>query len=67
MAANGLARYALGAAFPLFTVQMYQKLGIDWATSLLGFVALALMPVPWVFFKYGAVIRKKSRYDTIKA
>jgi hypothetical protein len=67
LAANGLVRYCLGACFPLFTFQMYEKLGIDWATSLLGFCAVALMPVPWVLFKYGASIRSKSHFETIKA
>jgi hypothetical protein len=82
MAANGLLRYAFGAAFPLFTLQsmfisclvvtmandfaVYRKLGIDWATSLLGFISIALMPVPWILFKYGHRIRAKSSYDTIK-
>lgn len=66
MAANGLLRYVFGAAFPLFTVQMYIKLGIDWATSLLGFIAICLMPVPWVLFKFGKQIRSKSAYETFK-
>lgn len=43
---------------------MYERLGIDWASSLLGFIALALMPVPWVFFKYGPKLRAKSQYET---
>jgi len=66
MAANGILRYTLGAVFPLFTIQMYSGLGIGWASTLLGFVAIALIPVPWVLFKWGHVIRKKSSYDTIK-
>ena len=66
MAANGLLRYALGAVFPLFTLQMYQRLGINWATSLLGFITIALMPIPWVLFKFGHSIRGRSKYDTLK-
>jgi hypothetical protein len=66
VAANGFARYVLGAIFPLFTLQMYHRLGIDWATSLLGFISIALMPVPWVLFKYGRKIRSRSSYDTLK-
>ncbi|KAI8931044.1 hypothetical protein NX059_012055 [Plenodomus lindquistii] len=62
MAANGIARYTLGGVFPLFTVQMYQALGIGWATSLLGFLALGMMPIPFLFFKYGRAIRAKSSY-----
>jgi len=66
MAANGLVRYVLGAVFPLFTLQMYQKLGVHWATSLLGFIAVALMPIPWVLFKFGKALRSRSSYDTLK-
>jgi hypothetical protein len=66
LAANGFLRYTLGAVFPLFTLQMYRGLGIGWATSLLGFVTVALMPVPWVLFKYGKEIRGRSSYETLK-
>ncbi|KAF2971794.1 hypothetical protein GQX73_g1780 [Xylaria multiplex] len=33
LAANGLLRYTLGAVFPLFTIQMYENLGVHWAGS----------------------------------
>ncbi|KAK5107717.1 hypothetical protein LTR62_000739 [Meristemomyces frigidus] len=66
MAANGLARYTMGAVFPLFTFQMYAALGIGWATSLLGFVSLAMLPIPFVFFRYGPSIRAKSRFSVTK-
>lgn len=62
MAANGILRYTFGAVFPLFTRQMYEALGVAWATSLLGFVTIALMPLPWVLLKFGPVIRRKSKY-----
>ena len=65
-AANGMLRYVLGAVFPLFTVQMYRRLGIDWATSLLGFVTIALLPIPWVLFKFGPRIRQRSAYAPTK-
>ncbi|EEU34320.1 uncharacterized protein NECHADRAFT_50413 [Fusarium vanettenii 77-13-4] len=61
-----LARYGFAGVFPLFTIQMYQKLGIDWASSLLGFIALSLLPVPWVLFKYGPRIRARSEYETVQ-
>jgi hypothetical protein len=46
---------------------VYHNLGTGWATSLLAFIAVGLMPVPWVLFKYGVAIRKKSVYDMIQA
>ncbi|EXJ60034.1 hypothetical protein A1O7_04183 [Cladophialophora yegresii CBS 114405] len=61
-AANGFLRYCVGAVFPLFTVQMYRGLGVAWATSLLGFVTLALLPIPWVLYRYGPKIRRRSAY-----
>ncbi|RDI77046.1 hypothetical protein Vi05172_g12982 [Venturia inaequalis] len=57
MAANTLLRYTLGFAFPLFVNQMYKKLGIDWATSLLGFISVALTLVPWCFWIWGPKLR----------
>ncbi|KAF2665679.1 putative bicyclomycin resistance protein [Microthyrium microscopicum] len=66
MGANSLARYALGAAFPLFTTQMYNKLGIGWASSLLGFLSLVMIPIPFVLFKWGPQIRAKSSFETVK-
>ncbi|TVY89796.1 Polyamine transporter [Lachnellula willkommii] len=66
MAANGLARYIAGAVFPLFTVQMYHGMGFQWASSLLGFVTVVLLPVPWVLFLFGEKIRRRSGYDTWK-
>lgn len=50
------------AAFPLFGVQMYEKLGYEWATSLLAFLTVAMMPFPWLFFKYGKNLRRRSRF-----
>ena len=67
LAANGILRFIFCAAFPLFTVQMYEALGIHWAGSLFAFLALAMMPVPWVFFKYGHLLRKRSRYVPVVA
>lgn len=43
---------------------VYTKLGIGWASSLLGFIAIALLPVPWVFFKFGKRLRALSQFET---
>ncbi|ENI07417.1 hypothetical protein COCC4DRAFT_131826 [Bipolaris maydis ATCC 48331] len=62
LAANNTLRSAFGAAFPLFTTQMYSKLGIHWASSIPAFLAVACLPLPFIFYKYGATIRKKCVY-----
>ncbi|RAH47235.1 putative MFS polyamine transporter [Aspergillus brunneoviolaceus CBS 621.78] len=63
LAANGVIRYILGATFPLFTVQMYEKLGVHWAGSLFAFLSLLLLPIPWALFKYGASLRGGKKYS----
>ncbi|KAK0705818.1 major facilitator superfamily domain-containing protein [Apiosordaria backusii] len=67
LSANSLLRYAFGGAFPLFTVQLFSSLGIGWASSLLGFISIVLVPVPWVLYKYGKRIRAHSRYIMVGA
>jgi len=62
LAANGILRYTAGAVFPLFTRQMYRAMGVNWATTMLGFVTLALLPLPWILLKFGHKIRAKSKY-----
>ncbi|EMC92415.1 hypothetical protein BAUCODRAFT_77726 [Baudoinia panamericana UAMH 10762] len=62
LAANGFVRAMVAAAFPLFSTYMYEKLGVQWATSLLGFIALALVPAPIFFYLYGKKIRSWSKF-----
>jgi multidrug resistance protein len=62
LAANSIIRSFFGAAFPLFTTQMFDRLGIHWASCVPAFLALACVPFPFLFYKYGAQIRKRSKY-----
>lgn len=62
LAANSVLRSLFGAAFPLFTTQMYDGLGIHWASSIPAFLALICVPFPFLFYKYGAQIREKCKY-----
>jgi hypothetical protein len=62
LAANAVLRSLFGAAFPLFTSYMYESLGIHWASSIPAFLALACAPFPFLFYKYGAAIRRRCKY-----
>ncbi|WQF76239.1 Putative major facilitator superfamily, MFS transporter superfamily [Colletotrichum destructivum] len=62
LAANSVMRSLFGAAFPLFTTQMYENLGIHWASSIPAFLALACLPFPFLFYKYGPAIRKRCKF-----
>jgi MFS transporter, DHA1 family, multidrug resistance protein len=60
-AGNDLVRSSFGAAFPLFANAMYTKLGVGWASSLLGFLSIAFIPIPFVLYFYGEKIRRRSK------
>jgi multidrug resistance protein len=60
---NTFLRYLFAAVFPLFVEQMYGGLGVGWASSLLGFVTLALTPIPYTFYIWGESLRKNSVYN----
>ena len=59
---NMITRYFVGALFPLFSTQMFDNLGINWAGTLLGSFALILAPIPFLFYKYGRRIRTQSSF-----
>ncbi|EIN14350.1 MFS general substrate transporter [Punctularia strigosozonata HHB-11173 SS5] len=69
LSATTTVRSGVAAAFPLFTTQVnpchgpsFSQLGVGWAGTLLGLVALMLTPGPFLFYKYGARIRRRSRF-----
>ena len=62
LAANAMTRSLVASCFPLFTTQMFTKLGVNWAATLFGCIALVLAPSPFLFYKYGARIRGLSSF-----
>lgn len=62
IAANTFLRSTLAAVFPLFIDPMYHRLGNGGATSVFGGFAVLLVPVPFVFWKWGPAIRSSKRY-----
>lgn len=62
LAANTICRSAAGSAAPLFTEYMFSALGVGGAGSLIAGVACLLAPIPFVFYRYGEPIRKRSKF-----
>ncbi|KAF2661320.1 MFS general substrate transporter [Lophiostoma macrostomum CBS 122681] len=52
-------RCLMGALLPLAGPSMYASLGLGWGNSLLGFVAIGMIPFPALIYKYGGVVRRK--------
>lgn len=62
LAANTVLRSLVGALLPLAGNKMYQTLGLGWGNSLLGFIAVALTPLPVFFYIYGERIRNSKLF-----
>ena len=61
LAGNAVARSLVGGVLPLAGPMMYRSLTPHWAGTLLGAMEVCLIPIPFVFYKYGHRIRMKSQ------
>ncbi|QRW15487.1 major facilitator superfamily transporter [Ceratobasidium sp. AG-Ba] len=62
LAISTVVRSMFGAGFPLFATNMYENLNPRIASTVLGAIALVMIPIPFVLKRYGAMIRRKSKY-----
>ncbi|KAF3484359.1 fluconazole resistance protein 1 [Arthroderma uncinatum] len=60
LGANNLMRYLSSTFLPLAGPSMYKTLHYGWGNTLLGFLALAFVPAPILFYKYGEWLRAKT-------
>lgn len=57
VAANTVLRSLVGMLLPLAGPSMYETLGLGWGNSLLGFICIAMIPVPTLIYRYGKRLR----------
>ncbi len=62
IAANITLRSTVGAFLPLAGPPLYDSLGLGWGNSLLGFICIAMIPLPIIFYKFGGRLRKAERF-----
>ncbi|KAI9159100.1 Major facilitator superfamily multidrug transporter mdrA [Paramyrothecium foliicola] len=61
-AASSMTRSIGAVILPLAAQPMYSRLGIHWAPSLLGFIALVMGLIPFLLLRYGDAIARRSKY-----
>ncbi|KAF3480936.1 uncharacterized protein GIQ15_06283 [Arthroderma uncinatum] len=61
LGANILLRSLFGAFLPLAGSSMYATLNYGWGNTLLGFIALVFVPVPFLLYKYGEWLRTRTK------
>jgi MFS family permease len=62
IAANTVLRSLVGMLLPLAGPSMYATLGLGWGNSLLGFLCLALLPMPLLLVRFGGRLRRAQKF-----
>ncbi|KAL2013984.1 hypothetical protein VTN00DRAFT_1509 [Thermoascus crustaceus] len=65
LASVTLIRYVAAGAMIEVSLPFYKNLGVAWTLTILGALSALLVPVPYVFFKFGPAIRKRSHYASL--
>ncbi|KAK2028154.1 major facilitator superfamily transporter [Colletotrichum zoysiae] len=55
-------RYCCAGAMTVAGIPLYTNMGTDHALYLLGGISALLAPIPFVFFKWGNLLRERSKY-----
>ncbi|KAL9616078.1 MAG: hypothetical protein Q9160_009013 [Pyrenula sp. 1 TL-2023] len=54
-------RYTVAGGAVVYSIPMYKNLGVHWTLTLLGCISLLMTPIPYVFYRFGPAIRRKSK------
>jgi DHA1 family multidrug resistance protein-like MFS transporter len=57
-----MARYLVAAGMVVAARPMYQGIGVHWSLTFLGCLGVLCLPVPWLLYRYGKVLRGKSEF-----
>jgi len=62
LASITMVRYLIAGGMVMAVRPMYKGIGVHWTMTLLGSIATLLAPAPFLFWWYGAQLRKRSPY-----
>jgi len=57
-----MARYLVAAGMVVAARPMYQGIGVHWSLTFLGCLGVVCLPVPWLLYRYGKILREKSEF-----
>jgi hypothetical protein len=57
-----LSRYVLATPMVVVAIPFYENVGHHWVVTFMACFSLLLAPIPFVFYRYGHIIRRKSRF-----
>lgn len=57
-----LVRYVIAGGMTVIGIPFYENVGVAHTCTILACIACVLVPIPYIFYKYGYIIRRKSKY-----
>jgi hypothetical protein len=57
-----VTRYLAAAGMTVVGIPFYKNVGVHWTLTILACISLLLTPIPYVLYKYGYLIRRRSKY-----
>lgn len=54
-------RYLTAGGMTVVGVPFYKNLGPHWTLTILGCINVLMTPIPYIFYRYGHLIRQKSK------
>lgn len=67
LASVTLIRYLAAGGMVVVGIPFYENLGVHWTLTILGCISALLVPVPYIFYKYGNKIRARSKFAVNKS
>lgn len=57
-----ISRYLAAGGMTVVGFPFYGNMGVHWTLTILASISVLMTPVPYVFYRYGVVIRGSSKY-----
>ncbi|KAJ5929976.1 hypothetical protein N7466_005469 [Penicillium verhagenii] len=57
-----VSRYCAAGGMTVVGMPFYKNMGVHWTLTILGCISAIMVPVPYIFYKFGPVIRRWSKY-----
>ncbi|KAK6908285.1 hypothetical protein I203_102286 [Kwoniella mangroviensis CBS 8507] len=61
LASNDFFRSMMGAGIPIAAHPLFNNLGVAWGNTIIGILGVAMIPIPFVLYRAGPWLRKKSK------
>ena len=65
LTAGASGRLLFAGALPLVILQFFTAVTPKWALYIFGFISIPIWAIPFVLFRYGPILREKSRYSSV--